>query len=147
MKSKFFPMVIVSGCIVMGGLIKGYAVTVAIGDTQIEVDDKDSARTLYNAIQTHLLKTRNACETAQLYAQAYIDCLNRLGAEVVLEWDLPGMGGNIEDSVRYGLSVDRKNWNYLERYITNQLSGILRGVLPILQMKAATLGWVPPAKK
>jgi hypothetical protein len=145
MKNKFFAMAIVSGCIAMGSPVKGYAVAVTIGDQQVEVNRAEDARALYNAIQTHLLTTRNAQETAQIYAQAYITCLNELGAGAVLQWDLPGMGGTIEDSVRYGLSVNRRDFNYLKRSITNQLSGVLRGVLPILQAREAALQWNHPA--
>ncbi|MDR2420046.1 MAG: hypothetical protein LBD40_01875 [Puniceicoccales bacterium] len=140
MKNKFFTMVVISGCIVMGSPIKGYAMAVTVGETQVEVNDAGDARALYSAIQNYLLTTRNANETAQIYAQAYIMCLNQFGPDAVLEWNLPGMGGKIEDSVRYGRSAGRREWGYLESSITSYLSGILRGVLPILQTRAAALG-------
>jgi hypothetical protein len=139
MKNKLFTMTIVSGCVVMGGFIKGHAIPIMIGDNIIEVNNADTAQALYNAIQEHLLTTKNASETAQLYASAYIQCLNQIGAATVLEWNLPGMGGAIEDSIRYGLRMDRarNNWNYLGRSINSALTSILRGVLPILQVRRA----------
>jgi hypothetical protein len=123
----------------MGGFIKGQAVPIMVGDDAIEVNGGNDALALYNAIQNHLLITRDANAVARLYTQAYIQCLHQFGADEVLRWNLPGMGGKIEDSVRHGLLMheDRGGWNYLERSISNELERILRGVLPILQIRRA----------
>jgi hypothetical protein len=135
MKNKFITLAIGAGCIL--GNVSVYAKPIQVGERTVDVNTAEDAFQVFRAVQDQLLATKNVPEAAEIYADAYLQCLNELGAKVVLKGNFPGFGGKIEDCVRYGLQNGTEDWSYLRRTIVSELTGTLRILLPRMQMRQA----------
>jgi hypothetical protein len=136
MKHTLHKVIILAGCFCFGSLSIGLAYRFDPGGADIEVNDAEAARHMVNILLQHYHNHPDDLNTiATVYTDAFVECLNEFGSEVVLGWQLFGTQGGIRAYVKSGIRNGRdrfQNWRDLQNAFFAGFKEAFRDVYPIL---------------